>query len=142
MPLLDGEDVELTLELLGVSDRNLAVELTSFIWRVAPDRARANAEAAIRDDRTSAEGWLFHAPREQLLHLAGLVAARRSLPGWAPGWAYRRALDGGPAAEQLYRIALGGSPRWCAVAAVGWLRRWQSPWPEIGVTCNEAASTA
>jgi hypothetical protein len=107
VPLLDQEDVDLALDLARAGDRHVAAEFTSFVWRTAPERARDEARVAMERSFPSVEGWFHQAPRTEMTFLVDLVGALPAPPDWARRWAMRRVLDGGEAAEDLFRLATG-----------------------------------
>jgi hypothetical protein len=103
--LLDPEDIDLAIDLARRGDRNIAAEFTGFVWLTAPARAREEASSALERGLPSAEGWLHTAPRAELGLLACHVSELPNRPAWAGRWAMRRVLDGGEAAETLFRLA-------------------------------------
>lgn len=104
VPLLDQADLDLALDLARAGDRQIAAEFTSFVWRTAPGRAREEARLALEGGLPSVEGWFLQAPRTELTFLMGLMSALFAPPSWARAWATRRVLDGGEAAEDLFRL--------------------------------------
>lgn len=109
VPLLDGGDMELALDLVRAAERDVAVEFCGFVWAVAPARAREEARRAIQRALPSAPGWCHTAPREELEGLAGVIEQAGGRPTWVRAWAARRLLDAGEAGERLFKLLHDGT---------------------------------
>lgn len=102
--VLDGDDLELVLDVIRNVDGDVAAEFASRIWSALPRHALEESVMAFDQGLASAEGWFHAAPREQLGSLLRHVE-KKPLPGWLQSWALRRLLDAGPHAESLFRLA-------------------------------------
>lgn len=105
VPLLDAEDIDVALELVAGSGRDVASQFTSFVWRTSPSRAHEAIRVALDKKLRSAEAWFYDAPRVELPTLLKLVSELPTRPDWLKEWATRRVLDGGAVAEELFHMA-------------------------------------
>ena len=103
--VLDGEDLELILDVVRIADRDVAAEFASRLWATVPERALEEARHAFAEDLVSAEGWFHLAPRQQIGELVAVVEESAAPPSWVGHWALRRLLDAGPHAEALFRMS-------------------------------------
>lgn len=104
--LLAADDLDLVLPLLAGAPLEAAMPLAESVWRSSPERALAEAEAALEARSSAAEAWFQVAPREHLPALVSLLD-RSHRPAWVRAWAIRRAIDAGSVAEPVYRLASG-----------------------------------
>ena len=100
--MLDGDDLELVLDVVRTADRDVATELAARIWQVIPTRALEEARAAFEQGLASAEGWFHVAPWDQLGPLVEIIRGTNHPPTWTPNWALRRLLDAGTHADDLF----------------------------------------
>lgn len=119
--VLDGKDLDLLLDVIRAADRDAAAEFAHRVWRVLPERSRAEARKAYAAALPSAEAWFRMAPRAQMGALLEVVMATRSRPQWVREWALVKLLDAGVHSESLFQLtrsrdsstsnALNKSPR-------------------------------
>ena len=102
--ILDAEDLDLAIEFARISRGDTATEFASFVWRTSAPTARTKAAAAYVLDSETASRWFLSAPRAEIPYLAGLLR-QPPVATWVRAWAYRRALDAGPAASMLYSLS-------------------------------------
>lgn len=102
--VLDGDDLDILLDVVRAADRNVAAEFANRVWRVLPERAEAEARQAFDDGLAAAEAWFRTAPRARLGVLIEMVEAARAQPPWVRNWALAKLLDAGVHAESVYRF--------------------------------------
>jgi hypothetical protein len=105
VPILDSEDIDLVLDLVGEADNETGAQLAKAVWRDDAGRALDAAVTSVAANSENAGRWFWTAPRSALPALAAALERARARPSWGAAWANRRALEGGPAAERLYSYA-------------------------------------
>lgn len=106
--LLDAEDLDLSLEIIRDSEKEVAAEFTGLVWRMAPAIALEQSLAAIAAQRPTAQAWCWDAPQSRLTHLAdAMQRGPCPLPDWVAPWARYRLPSAGVAAEALFELLDG-----------------------------------
>lgn len=104
LPLLDEEEVDVALELAEVDDPYIPAEFAGFVWKHAPERARARAIQALNSGHASSRGWTVTAPRAEHAFILQHLEDLDDCPSWVADWARNQAIMGSPVAEQFYRF--------------------------------------
>jgi len=100
--VLDGDDLDVLLDVVRAADRNVAAEFAGRVWRILPDRAEAEARRTSCEGLAAAEAWFRTAPRARTGVLIGMVEGPAAPPSWVRDWALAKLLDAGVYAESLY----------------------------------------
>jgi len=118
--VLDGDDLDVLLDVVRAADRDVAAEFATRVWHVLPARAEAESRRAFADGLAAAEAWFRTAPRARLGALLEVVGTSSDRPPWVLEWALAKLLDGGVHAESLFRLTQAEPP---ATPAASWSRR-------------------
>jgi hypothetical protein len=102
--VLDGDDLDVLLDVVRAADRNVAAEFASRVWRILPERAEAEARRTFGEGLPAAEAWFRTAPRARTGVLIGMVEGAGARPPWIRDWALAKLLDAGVYSEALYRL--------------------------------------
>ena len=108
--VLDGDDLDVLLDVVRAADRNVAAEFAGRVWRVLPDRAEAEARRTSCEGLAAAEAWFRTAPRARTGVLIEMVEGAATRPPWVRDWALAKLLDAGVQAESLYRFTRPDPP--------------------------------
>lgn len=108
--VLEGDDLDVLLDVVRTADRNVAAEFATRVWRDLPERAEAEARRAFHDRLAAAEAWLRTAPRARIGAMLEVVEASSDRPQWLRDWALARLLDAGVHAESLFRLMRPETP--------------------------------
>lgn len=100
--VLDGDDLDVLLDVVRAADRTVAWEFASRVWRARPDRAEVEAKRALDDGLAAAEAWVRTAPRARTGAMIEMVEGAPTPPPWVRDWALAKLLDAGTYAESLY----------------------------------------
>lgn len=115
--VLDGDDLDVLLDVVRAADRNVAAEFAGRVWRVLPERAEAEARRAFEDRLAAAEAWFRTAPRVRIGALSEMVNAGGDQPQWVPDWALAKLLDAGVHAEALFELTRARTPATSAASS-------------------------
>lgn len=102
--VLDGDDLDVLLDVVRTADRTIAWEFASRLWRTRPERAEAEAHRAVDGGLAAAEAWFRTAPRARTGNLIATLAGATAQPPWLRDWALAKLLDAGVYAESLYGL--------------------------------------
>lgn len=105
LPLIPPDDRGLLFRLIRSADLATSAEFVEKAWATDPIAAEAEALEAMERDLPSAGAWFDQAPRALLPRLAAEVEKRSPRPPWVKAWAFRRAIEAGPAQEKLFAWA-------------------------------------
>lgn len=105
LEVLDGDDLDVVLDVVRVADRNVAAEFANRVWRLLPERAEEEARHALTEGLAAAEAWFRTAPRARIGALIEVASRLRERPHWVQDWALARLLDAGIHAESLFHLS-------------------------------------
>jgi hypothetical protein len=108
--VLDGDDLDVLLDVVRAADRNVAAEFAGRVWRILPDCAEAEARRTSCAGLAAAEAWFRTAPRARTGVLIEMVEGAATRSPWVRDWALAKLLDAGVYAESLYRFTRPDPP--------------------------------